>query len=277
MPCTCPPGQSCKGSQWQPLRATAPPWFRAPMGSPEDMIAAAMAPQAVRVLAPVAPIVAPALLPFLQGSAPQPMPRPGARGRPRLVKRGGISAGDLRFTTARGGPRPAARAAGLGAVDEYVGRDCLDVRNDKGQPANDPCNVYCGWGDVNSWERLIKKLVTDARAGCHRTTKCHRVEELNNAATKALSLVGSLQHFTNMNMVETLVPIAQELSCLIAAAKAVGKHPQDPRPLPTPPPTGHGKPTTKPFIPGAAGFFEGLGGLAVAAIVIVALASAGRG
>jgi hypothetical protein len=46
--------------------------------------------------------------------------------------------------------------------------------------------------------------------------------------------------------------------------------------LPKPPPTGPGEPTTKPFFPGLDKFLGDAGGLALAALLILGLASASR-
>jgi hypothetical protein len=113
------------------------------------------------------------------------------------------------------------------------------VRNDKGQSAEQPCSVYCGATDVASWSRLTKKLIRDARAGCHRTGKCERVEVLAAKYEENTSTLGAVKFLTSGNLIrEGILPIARELSCLVAEAASVGPHPDDPRPPPQPPPVG---------------------------------------
>lgn len=136
---------------------------------------------------------------------------------------------------------PAGFRAPLGGLQEYAGQACLDVRNDKGQSAADPCAAFCGLGDIASWKRLTEKLIRNARAGCHRTAKCERVERLAAIYEANTSLVGSVKFVTSSNLIRTgIAPIAQELSCLIKAATGVGPHPDAPSPLPAPPPVGPG-------------------------------------
>ncbi len=136
---------------------------------------------------------------------------------------------------------PAGFRAPMGGLQEYAGQACLDVRNDKGQTASDPCSVYCGATDVASWKRLAEKLIRNARAGCHRTGKCERVERLAAIYEANTSLTGMVKFVTSGNLIRKgIVPIAQELSCLVKAAAGVGPHPQAPSPLPAPPPVGPG-------------------------------------
>jgi hypothetical protein len=128
---------------------------------------------------------------------------------------------------------------GVAGVDEYAGRACLDVRNDKGNSADDPCDVFCGLGDLKSWQRLTVKLIRDARAGCHRTAKCQRVEELAKLYADNTSAIGMIKFVTTSNLInDGITPIARELACLITDAAKVGPHPEAPRPLPGPPPVG---------------------------------------
>lgn len=136
---------------------------------------------------------------------------------------------------------PAGFRAPLGGLQEYAGQACLDVRNDKGRAASDPCAVFCGTTDVGSWKRLTEKLIRDGRASCHRVGKCERVERLAAIYEANTSTLGMVKFITHGNLIERgIAPIAQELSCLIASAAQVGPHPDAPTPLPAPPPVGPG-------------------------------------
>jgi hypothetical protein len=129
----------------------------------------------------------------------------------------------------------------LGSLDEYAGRACLEVRNDKGRPAGDPCAVFCGSGDQKSWARLCERLITDARASCHRIGKCARVEELARFYDENSGTFGAGKWMTYERWIHHVgKPIAQELACLVTDATKVGPHPDAPRPLPPAPPVGPG-------------------------------------
>lgn len=150
-----------------------------------------------------------------------------------------MPAGPQRWVTDRGRPT-LHRAGALGSLGDYAGQDCLAVRNGKGQSALEPCKYFCSKNDVESWRLLIVTLIRDARVGCQRIAKCHRVEVLVNkyeSESSAWAQVSGL--VTHGQLIEdTLKPVAQELSCIVHAAKKAGKHPLDPHPLPGPPATG---------------------------------------
>lgn len=235
--CSCPPG-GCHGCdctrETVQFPTDAPKGFRAPMGDPLDLSA---------------------------------VPMPAGR---KIYGRGGA----FRLTPARQVTRLSLRPGdrvrsriGLSGVEEYAGRACLDVRNDKGQPAGDPCQVFCGAGDVASWSRLVRKLISNGRASCHRTGKCQRVEELAAKFDDDTSAIGQIKFVTSGRLIQlSLAPIAQELACLVTDASKVGPHPDAPRPLPPAPPVGPGPSTRPPLIPPGAWGGAGVG-LAVAAVV----------
>ncbi len=235
--------------QWVKLRSDAPPWFRAPMGELFHPAQMARGTSPARVADEGVPAQNGALVSV--GAM-----RGGAR-----HQRWGDPAATLAYGVA--GRR-------LAGVEEYAGRPCLDVRNDKGRAASDPCAAFCGSGDVDSWRRLAVKLIAAGRAACHRTTpsSCERVEELAAEYAETVSMTGRVRFVTSEAWIrEGIAPIAQELACIVTAAAKVGPHPEAPRPLPPRPAVGPGP---SPWgVPGELWAGLGVGMVAFAALLLL--------